>query len=93
MRVHGNDSRGRELFESRTHPRAIAPTKTATECVSGSVGKNWESRIVGASADRAERQRGTPIGCIGSHRLTEFDGVRREMIGDWVLSSVSVAKT
>lgn len=37
-----------------THPRAIAPTKTATECVSGRVGKNLESRMVGASADRAE---------------------------------------
>jgi hypothetical protein len=40
-----------------THPLAIAPTKTAIECVSGSVGRNWDNRIVGASADRAERQR------------------------------------
>jgi hypothetical protein len=36
-----------------THPLAIAPTNTAIECVSGSVGRNWDNRIVGASADRA----------------------------------------
>ena len=56
------------------------------------MGRNWESRIVGASADRAERKRGMSRGCIGKHRLTEFDGVGREMVGDWVLSSVPVAK-
>ena len=43
--------------EERTHPLAMAPTKTAIECVSGSVGRNWDNRIVGASADRAVRQR------------------------------------
>jgi hypothetical protein len=37
-----------------TYPRAMAPTKTATECVSGRVGRNLESRMVGASAHRAE---------------------------------------
>lgn len=42
--------------EERTHPLAIAPTNTAIECVSGSVGRNWDNRIVGASADRAKRQ-------------------------------------
>jgi hypothetical protein len=36
-----------------TYPLAIAPTKTATECVSGRVGRNLDSRTVGASADRA----------------------------------------
>lgn len=37
----------------RTHPLAMAPTKTATECDSGRVGKNLDSRTVGASADNA----------------------------------------
>ena len=40
----------------RTHPLAMAPTNTAMECVSGSVGRNWDNRIVGASADRAACQ-------------------------------------
>ena len=42
---------------SRTHPLAIAPTNTAIECVSGKVGRNWDNRIVGASADSAVCQR------------------------------------
>jgi len=45
-----------EERRTRTHPLAIAPTNTAIECVSGKVGRNWDNRIVGASADRAERQ-------------------------------------
>jgi hypothetical protein len=49
--------RWRKEREIRIHPLAIAPTNTAIECVSGSVGRNWDNRIVGASADRAERQR------------------------------------
>jgi hypothetical protein len=47
---------GRRCEVKGTHPLAIAPTNTAIECVSGSVGRNWDNRIVGASADRAERQ-------------------------------------
>jgi hypothetical protein len=50
-----DEMEGREEGK-RTHPLAIAPTNTAIECVSGSVGRNWDNRIVGASADRAERQ-------------------------------------
>ena len=37
-----------------TYPLAMAPTKTAIECDSGKVGKNFDNLTVGASADRAE---------------------------------------
>lgn len=49
----GEGCRGRRMQEGsgrKTYPLAIAPTKTATECVSGRVGRNCDSRIVGASA-------------------------------------------
>ena len=84
--------------EERTHPLAMAPTKTAIECVSGSVGRNWDNRIVGASADRAGRQcrhsglrtmgiRKTEKGRVDmSEGHTEFDGIRGEMVSDWVLA-------
>jgi hypothetical protein len=52
-----DEMEGREEGK-RTHPLAIAPTNTAIECVSGSVGRNWDNRIVGASADRAVCQLG-----------------------------------
>ena len=44
----------------------MAPTKTATECDSGSVGRNFDSLTVGASAERAamvSQADGKPLTC------------------------------
>jgi hypothetical protein len=74
----------------------MAPTNTAIECVSGRVGKNCDRRIVGASADSAglvSIMPVLPLDIVGPERedeagiveRTEFNGIRREMIRDWVL--------
>lgn len=69
------------------HPLAMDPTKTAMLCDSGSVGRNWDKRIVGASAERArhgECQFPQPQ-ADSAGRLTQFDSVGGKMIGDGIL--------
>jgi hypothetical protein len=43
-------------LRKKAYPLAMAPTKTATEWVGGSLVRYSDSRIVGASADRADME-------------------------------------
>ena len=61
----------------------MAPTKTAIEWVSGRVGRYWDSRMVGASAESAGFIQQTDQKTIRKH--TNFDGVGGEMVCDGIL--------
>lgn len=77
-----------------THPCAIAPTKTTIECVSGIVGRYFESRTGVASNERAAHDetdiniRSLTLGLGLRVLLTDFVRVDRKMVGDWVLGDV-----
>ena len=53
--------------KTKTDPRAMAPTKTAIEWVSGRVGRNFDSRTVGTSPDRVSL-----IVLVGKWSVTGF---------------------
>lgn len=67
-------------------PLAIAPTKTATECVSGSVGRYLDNLIVGASPDSAVVLRVSSVLYTVKDTLTQFYGVGWQVIRDRVLN-------
>ena len=73
-------------------PRAMAPTKTAIECVSGMRGRYSESRSVCASPDSAASSRSNRrYSEFHEITLTDLVCVGGEMIRDGVLSTKAIS--
>lgn len=66
-------------------PRAMAPTKTQMECVSGSVGRNWDRRTVGASPERVSL-----IVFVGRWSVMGFLITRRSFSEPWTPRMLSL---
>ena len=73
------------LSAKSSFPLAIAPTNTAIECVSGSVGRNFDNRTVGASPESAVVQSQCIAQNYNGGKLTEFNRIDREVIRNGIL--------